>query len=125
MSTFDHAELAVRVVEATIRVLSGHFRKGKSLKQFYRDIREGRAKCFVALRADPEDFIGLFFDRTGPQQRFELWVNLEERDEGVHWCREMATQKFGAVQFSYRSPQAPLTLARQMGFRVPQTDADD
>jgi hypothetical protein len=111
MSAFDHAKLAARVVEATIHELPGHFRKGKPLKRFYRDVRNGRAKCFVVLRDDPDDFVGLLLDRTSQKLRFELLVNIAHRDDAVAWAQALQERRFGDVQYSLRTPDNPVRIA--------------
>ncbi|MDO8599118.1 MAG: hypothetical protein Q7S02_03335 [bacterium] len=123
----DRFELANRIVETTIRELYGPLRTGRPLEQFYHDIREGKTRAFVALRVDPEDFVGLLFDAAGAQCRFELWLNLESRDEGPPWCILMyAEHRTPDVQFTHRSPKNPITLAQSMGLLdgVPPNEDD-
>lgn len=122
----DRFELANRIVEATIREFNGNFRKGRTLRQFYRDIRDGKARVFVPLRDDADDFVGILFDATGEQCRFELWLNLESRDDGPPWCTFMyAHFRTPGFQFTYRSPKDPIALTRRMGLSNGNLSSDD
>lgn len=108
--------LAIRIVEATIREVSGHFRKNHDLKRFYQKLRSGLPRVFVILRNDDDDFVGLLLTDEGARLHAELWVDLDNRDDGPPWTQALAQQfRMNNIRFSYRSPQDPLALARNMG----------
>jgi hypothetical protein len=127
MDPARRCDVAVGVVETTIRALAGHFRKGGGLKAFYRAIRNGQPRAFVVLRSDPDDFVGVLMGVHGTTVQFELWVDMGHRDDGPTWC-DAAQKRFDQrpnIHFQFRSPEHPIALARSMGFVVPKDRDED
>ncbi|MFH1098733.1 MAG: hypothetical protein V1723_02350 [Candidatus Uhrbacteria bacterium] len=113
----DPTQLASRVIDATIRLYHGHFRKGRSLKLFYRAIRTRDARAFVVLRDDPMDFVAIEWQPEGRGSRFELWANIANRADAKNWRDDLRTM-FPSLTFDIRTPDDPIALAQRMGFRT-------